>query len=169
MHKKLLKLITPKVYKSGAILSKNRHYRYALWRIWDERKPWVLFIGLNPSTADESHDDNTLKKCIHYASQWGYGGVYMANLFAVRATKPSVMKQHRSLIGSANDDHLDDLYNRAGIVVAAWGNDGVYQNRSAAIKDKYSSLYCMKVNKSGEPGHPLYLTNDASCFPFRCE
>ena len=49
---------------SDAHFSKNRIYRYALWRTWDESKPKVLFVGLNPSTADEIQDDPTIRRCI---------------------------------------------------------------------------------------------------------
>lgn len=77
--------------KKDAILSQDRKYRYVLSRIWDESKPMVVIIGLNPSTADEKDDDNTITKCINFAKQWGYGGLYMLNLFAFRATSPSDM------------------------------------------------------------------------------
>lgn len=69
-----------------AILSEDRKYRYILSRTWDETKPTVLFIGLNPSTADEKTDDPTIRKCINYAKCWGYGKILMANLFAFRST-----------------------------------------------------------------------------------
>ncbi|GHX72979.1 hypothetical protein VCSRO16_3593 [Vibrio cholerae] len=72
--------------KNTAELSKCRKYRYALWRTWDSDKPFAMFIGLNPSTADEKNDDPTLRRCINFAKSWGYGGVCMANLFAFRAT-----------------------------------------------------------------------------------
>ena len=69
-----------------AILSEDRKYCYILSRTWDETKPTVLFIGLNPSTADEKTDDPTIRKCINYAKCWGYGKILMANLFAFRNT-----------------------------------------------------------------------------------
>lgn len=75
--------------KTGANLSECRRYRFSLWRIWDEALPYALFIGLNPSTADETANDPTITRCINFAKDWGYGGIYMANLFAYRATDPS--------------------------------------------------------------------------------
>jgi hypothetical protein len=72
--------------KTGAIFSDCRKYRFALRRNWDESKPYVMFIGLNPSTADEIENDPTINRCISYARSWGYGGLFMANLFAFRAT-----------------------------------------------------------------------------------
>ena len=74
--------------KKDAVLSEDRKYRYLLSRNWDDTKPTVLFIGLNPSTADEKEDDPTINKCISYAKSWGYGKVLMANLFAFRSTNP---------------------------------------------------------------------------------
>ena len=62
-------------------LSKDKIYRYSLSRVWGNSKPYVLFIGLNPYTADENTDDPTTKRCIDYAKRWGYGGLRMANLF----------------------------------------------------------------------------------------
>jgi len=81
--------------KSHATFSPCRKYRYSLFRIWDEDKSLVLFIGLNPSTADEKEDDPTIRRCINFAKQWGwgYGGLIMGNLFSFRATQPSDLKQ----------------------------------------------------------------------------
>jgi hypothetical protein len=92
--------------KKDAILSQDRKYRYVLSRIWDESKPMVVIIGLNPSTADEKDDDNTITKCINFAKQWGYGGLYMLNLFAFRATSPSDMFNADSPIGDENDKYI---------------------------------------------------------------
>ncbi|HHC7270859.1 TPA: DUF1643 domain-containing protein [Vibrio parahaemolyticus] len=66
--------------KKTAKLSDCRTYRYELWRIWDEQKPYAMFVGLNPSTADETEDDPTIRRCIYFAKSWGYGGLCMANL-----------------------------------------------------------------------------------------
>jgi len=143
--------------KADAKLSNCRKYRFALWRLWDESKPFVMIIGLNPSTADETADDPTLTRCINFAKSWGYGGVCMTNLFAYRATDPNKMKEQKNPIGIENDVWLTKLAKEAGIVVAAWGNDGAYLNRSSVVKDMLPNLHYLKINKSGEPAHPLYL------------
>jgi hypothetical protein len=106
----------------GAKFSGCRAYRYALWRTWDISKPYALFIGLNPSTADEVEDDPTLRRCIDFSKSWGYGGVYMANLFAYCATQPEVMKKAVAPIGPENDAWITQLASTAGVVIAAWGN-----------------------------------------------
>ncbi len=147
--------------KTDAILSKCRNYRYALWRTWDDSKPYAMFIGLNPSTADETEDDPTIKRCINYSREWGYGGLCMVNLFAFRATAPRDMKASNNPIGSDNDDWIKKLSKKAGVIVAAWGNDGSFMGRSKNVVDMIPDLMCLKINKTGEPAHPLYQPGSA--------
>ncbi|WP_318521858.1 DUF1643 domain-containing protein [Photobacterium leiognathi] len=143
--------------KKSAVLSSCRKYRYELWRTWDDSKPYAMFIGLNPSTADETEDDPTIRRCINFAKSWGYGGLCMANLFAYRATQPEDMKRASDPIGDKNDETLILLAQNAGVIVGAWGNDGIFLNRSEDVRALISELNVLKVNKSGEPAHPLYL------------
>jgi len=151
--------------KIGAKFSTCRKYRYALWRTWDESKPYAMFVGLNPSTADEVEDDPTVTRCINFAKSWGYGGLCIANIFAYRATKPSDMMAAQEPIGSSNDDWLIKLACDAGVVVAAWGNGGRHQNRSKHVVKLLPKLHCLKMNTSGEPAHPLYLNSDSQPVP----
>jgi len=151
--------------KNTAKLSECRKYRFALWRTWDDSKPYVMFVGLNPSTADETSDDPTLTRCINYAKSWGFGGVCMANIFAYRATKPNDMKAVVDPIGSENNEWLEKLSNDAGLVVAAWGNDGSHLARSEQVKGILPKLHCLKLNKTGEPVHPLYQKADIKPVP----
>ena len=116
-----------------------------------------MFIGLNPSTADETEDDPTVIRCIKYAKSWGYGGVCMANLFAFRATKPKVMRAANDPIGRDNDRWLVDLSQKTDLVVAAWGNHGGFLGRSNEVTQLIPNLHYLELNKSGEPAHPLYL------------
>jgi hypothetical protein len=143
--------------KKDASLSTCRKYRFALWRIWDEALPYAMIIGLNPSTADEVEDDPTIGRCIDFAKSWGYGGLCMANLFAYRATDPEDMIKASDPIGAENDQWLINLAKDAGVVVAAWGNDGSYKGRSKEVIQLIPSLHYLKLNKTGEPAHPLYL------------
>lgn len=151
--------------KTDAKLSACRKYRFALWRTWDEEKPYVMIIGLNPSTADETEGDPTITRCINFAKSWGYGGVCMVNLFAYRATAPSDMMASTDPVGAGNDIWLSKLAKDAGIVVAAWGNDGSYLGRSSEIKNILPNLHCIRMNKSGEPAHPLYLKSELKPVP----
>ncbi len=121
----------------------------------------VMFIGLNPSTADENTDDPTLTRCINFAKKWGYGGVRTANLFAFRATDPVVMKAAKDPVGPDNNKWLKKLAQETDLTIAAWGNDGSFLGRSEQVKALLPNLHCLKINKSGEPAHPLYQPGSA--------
>jgi hypothetical protein len=144
----------------NAIFSDCRKYRYALSRTWNGKKKTILFIGLNPSTADEKIDDPTIRRCINYAQNWGYGSLLMVNLFAYRATLPSELKNVKNPIGNDNDLHILELSKKADLTVAAWGNEGFLLNRDKVVKKLIPNLMCLKINKSGQPAHPLYQKKD---------
>ncbi len=146
--------------ETNAILSDDRKYRYVLSRIWDESKSTVMIVGLNPSTADEVDNDPTITRCIDFAKSWGYGGVYMLNLFAFRATQPIDMFNAKEPVGEENDSYIDKYSKSCDKVVCAWGNDGNYKNRSKDILSKLENKYYLKLNKTGEPAHLLYLKAD---------
>lgn len=141
----------------GATFSPCRTYRYSLLRQWEPDKGRVLFIGLNPSTADETQDDPTIRRCVGYAKAWGYGGICMANLFAYRATDPRDMKAAADPIGPDTDWSLGVLASEAGLVVAAWGAHGCYLGRGEKVRRMLSPLHYLRLTKDGSPGHPLYL------------
>lgn len=149
-------VIKRKVIIKDAVLSKDRKYRYALWRIWNEEKPRVMFICLNPSTADEVQDDPTLIRCISYSKLWGYGGVVISNLFAFRTTNPKELINVKYPVGNENDEWIKHLSKEAEIIVCAWGNLGEFLYRGQAVIDMFKEIYCLKINKSGQPAHPLY-------------
>lgn len=146
--------------KKDAILSSDRQYRYMLSRVWDENLPMVVFIGLNPSTADETTDDNTIKKCIKFATSWGYGGLYMLNLFAYRSTNPYEMYNVADPVGSKNNGYIQEYAKKSDKVICAWGNMGSYNGRSSNILKQLDNAYYIKLNKTGEPSHPLYKNAD---------
>lgn len=140
----------------SATLSPCRAYRYALWRRWG-RGPYAMFIGLNPSTADETNDDPTIRRCIGFARAWGYEALCMTNLFAYRATEPADMKKAADPVGFENDGALETLARGAGVVVAAWGAHGTHQGRDKAVRSFVNGLHYLRLTKDGHPGHPLYL------------
>jgi len=153
------------IYKN-ATFSNCRTYRYSLSRIWDKKKKLVLFIGLNPSTADEKVDDPTIRRCVNYVQNWGYGGLMVVNLFAYRATAPSSLKKVKYPIGKDNDKYIMVLSKKADITVAAWGNNGKLYSRDKQVFDLIPSLMCLKFNKSGQPAHPLYLSKNLKLTKF---
>ena len=148
--------------EKSAILSADRKYRYVLTRIWDEAKPTVVFIGLNPSTADEKTDDPTIRKCIGYAKRWGYGKLIMVNIFAFRSTDPSLLKRVEDPIGPDNDSYIQKCVSESNSVIACWGKHGKLLNRDKVLMDSLPNLVCLKRNKNGTPHHPLYLSKDVT-------
>jgi hypothetical protein len=81
----------------------------------------------------------------------------MANLFAYCATYPKDLKKAEDPIGSTNNRWLSRLDKDAGLSVAAWVNDGGFMGRSTQVRKRLTNLRCIRVNRSGEPAHPLYL------------
>ncbi|MDT8409435.1 MAG: DUF1643 domain-containing protein [Wenzhouxiangellaceae bacterium] len=145
---------------SGAHFSRCRQFRYALWREWNVDQPSVLMIGLNPSTADARRNDPTIRRCIGYARDWGYGGLWMLNLFAYRATYPADLKAATDPIGPRNDEWIRRVARKMQGVVAVWGNDGAFMERSSRVCSMLGNrLEVIRVNAGGEPAHPLYLPN----------
>lgn len=140
-------------FSSAHIVGK---YRYELRRQWSPELPTVAFIGLNPSTADAMQDDPTIRRCVGYAKAWGYGQLIMLNLFAYRATDPLAMKSADDPIGPENDETLRRVAAQAAVVVAAWGNHGSHLGRGAAVRNLVP-LHYLRLTKSGQPAHPLYL------------
>lgn len=119
MSDKVIELFSDK----GAIFSDDRTFRYALWRNWDRSKPAVMFIGLNPSKADESRDDATISTVVRFSKDWGCGGVYMCNLFAFVSTDPAaLLVNQEEKVGELNDFYLREIGSKAGMVVFAWGS-----------------------------------------------
>lgn len=151
-----LELAKPK----GAIFSKCKKYRYALWRRWDVDKPIVMFVMLNPSTADAETDDPTLRRCIGFAKDWGYGGVLKTNLFAYRATDYRKMLAAKDPVGKENIIWLKKAHRKSDLLVAAWGNHGQHLEQDQAIFRLFKDWHYLKLNKSGVPAHPLYLRKD---------
>ena len=150
------------IIKKSAVFSPCRKYRYSLTRAWNLSQKPALFIGLNPSTADEKNDDPTIRRCMHYAYEWGFGGLIMLNLFAFRATLPSDLRKSKFPVGQENNQFIVDSQNEAGIVLVAWGNNGNLLNRDQAVMQLISNPMCLNINKSGQPAHPLYQRKDIS-------
>jgi len=115
---------------------------------------------LNPSTADESQDDPTIRRCISFARQWGYGGITVANLFALRSPYPSDLRESNDPIGPENDQWLKDLAGKSGIVVGAWGNHGTYLQRGEKVAAMFPNMQCLGTTKHSQPRHPLYVAAD---------
>jgi hypothetical protein len=154
--------------EKGAILSEDGKYRYKLWRIWDEKKPPVAFIGLNPSIADAKEDDPTIRKLITLSTNWGYGGFYIANLFALRSTDPAELKNVDDPIGPDNDKYIQIVNGSCDKTVLMYGNNGTLLDRHLEVLNILYpvDIYCVGLTNSGNPMHPLYMKGDSSLIKF---
>ena len=143
---------------SGALFSECKKYRYVLWRIWDNSKPKVMFIGLNPSTANESSDDPTIRRVRTFAKTWGYGGVYMLNLFTYITAYPEELITCDDPLGLA-DYYLLEYAKKCEKIIFAWGNFKECKSRANEIIKMFKGFALLK-NKDGSPRHPLYVPNN---------
>jgi hypothetical protein len=124
-----------------------------------------MFVGLNPSTADEHQDDPTIRRCIAFAQDWGYSGLCVTNLFAYRATYPIDMMAACDPIGLDNDAWLRRIGRDATISVAAWGVQGKFgasaserlRQRHQMVRQMFPNWHYLRLTKDGHPRHPLYL------------
>lgn len=141
-------------------------YRYSLWRIWNNKKPLVLFIMLNPSTAGAETNDKTVRRCIRFAYDWHYGGFVIVNLFALRSRFPKELRTSERPVGPRNDEVIREQVERVvsggGIILCAWGADGSLLERGSIVARRlYESgykLYCLGLTeKAQHPRHPLYV------------
>lgn len=153
----------------GATFSEDRKYRYVLWRIWDKSKPCISFIGLNPSTADENQNDPTIRRVISFAKSFGYGGVYMLNLFAYVTPYPEELNKCNNPV-NYNDHYINQFAMGKSLnVVFCWGNFFIPYHRDVYIKNLFPYAFCLGKNKNGSPKHPLYLKSDVTLIPYSNE
>lgn len=159
-----------RLVESDADLSDDELHRFKLWRTWDQKKKTVLFVMLNPSTANATEDDPTIRKCIRFAQAWGYGGIQVGNLFSIRTANPAVL--HRAAVTKRlerprNDRALEEMAKEADLILAAWGNHGArYPERIQEVLQLLRPLHALRVTKLGQPSHPLYLPNSYTPRPF---
>ncbi len=151
---------------SGATFSDCGLYRYKLWRYWDADRPTMVFVMMNPSTADAKLNDPTVSKCINFAKRDGFGGIDVLNVFALRATDPRKLVKADDPFGVDNWFFLREASQRYNdMPVLAWGNRSpdkrlsrYYDMAIRALSHGFAGvLYCLGTNKSGDPKHPLYL------------
>jgi len=144
-----------------AIFDKSKKYRYVLERSWGINENNILnFILLNPSTADATHDDPTVRACVEFAKQWKFDGILITNLFAFRATNPAKMKSCRNPHGFQNDEYIKSIAKKSRMVVVAWGNHGTHCARDKEVLKILNTInqpFCLGNTKLGNPKHPLYV------------
>lgn len=154
--------------KRDAVISDCGKYRYRLYREWaqTEKMP-VLWVMLNPSTADASIDDPTIRRCIAFSKAWGYGALWVGNLYGYRSTDPSVLSKISAseARGPDNWKHIEAMATQSAIVVCAWGAPG--GNKIPAEVWCPGGMWCLGTTKHGAPKHPLYVKGDTALVPAR--
>lgn len=143
----------------NAVFSDDRLHRYALWRDFLFGDGNLLFVMLNPSTADETKNDPTVRRCIGFAETWGYRSLAVANIFAFRSTDPKKLSCAEDPIGPENDKWIVRLAGEADRIVLAWGADPVARERGLDVLRLLSDhkLYALERTQHGAPRHPLYV------------
>lgn len=160
-----------------ATFSLCRTYRYALTRRWDPELPTVVWLMLNPSTADAFTLDPTVRRCIGFSRAWKAGGILVLNLFALRSTNPRALLNHTDPVGPDNDEvitgHLQAVAGEGqhSRVIAAWGVHGHLHGRDKAVAGLVEKagvrLECLALTKDRHPRHPLYVPADKTPVNYR--
>lgn len=142
----------------GAEFSQDGKYRYKLWRIWDESKPKVMCIGLNPSTADADKDDATIRILKKMLSKLGYGGFYMMNCYPFVTSKPKLL-QHNPASDEWNENMLTVTAYLCSHVIFAWGGFSLVKEsgKEKRLLDMFPNALCFDKSKTGAPIHPLAM------------
>ncbi len=155
---------------AGARFSRCRRWRYLLWRCWDEAKPVANFLMLNPSTADEFKLDPSCTRARNYAERWGFGALVVTNIFGWRSTDPAALKIVDDPVGRGNDPAIVKAAKCAKLVVCAWGNHGLHEERAERVKVLLNrqriALHILRMNGAGQPAHPLYLPSSLKPTPW---
>lgn len=142
----------------SAVISPCGRYRYRLGRRWAPGNA-VLWIMLNPSTANAYEDDATIRRCVAYSTAWGYGAILVGNVFPYRATDP------RELTGADRDGvgnwlHIRQMSLEASLIVCAWGaNPLCVHSRENVVRCVHDRpIRCLGLSPTGAPFHPLQRT-----------
>lgn len=155
--------------RSGAVFSPCCGYRYRLWRRWGDG-PTLLFVMLNPSTADEDANDPTVERCERRACSMKFGALEVVNIFSLRSTDPGALYDHPDPVGPENDRAIIAAATEAGMIVCAWGTHGHHLDRGAAVRQALKELarpvHVLGVNGDGSPKHPLYVGYRATPVPW---
>ena len=142
-----------------AIISDCGKYRYELHREWDKKKKKVLFIMLNPSTADGLNNDLTTIRCMNFAKKWGYGGIMIGNIYPFRAKRPKDLKKwfNKHSYGDSivtNVSHVEEMAQQADLIVCAWGCN--YKGGTPDWVEELGDLHYLELCDDGiTPKHPL--------------
>jgi hypothetical protein len=154
-----------------ATLSKCGTYRYRLGRRWASGRV-LLYVMLNPSTADAQEDDATIRRCIGFAQAEGFGALEVVNLFAYRTPYPAALKGHGFPVGPENDSHITLAAMGSHAVCVAWGAQPDALPRIQVVMPllwAHHEPQCLAITRSGFPAHPVRLPKTCTLRPFSLE
>ena len=164
----------PMIRTRGATFSRCSRYRYDLTR-WIRPYQFpgetVTFIMLNPSMADAYQEDPTVRRCLGFATNWGYEYVRVLNIFALRSTDPKALKVVADPVGEHNDLYIEEAAEDDGVIVIAWGTHGAIEDehgvprgdrvRNMLMDRRHDNVWQLGPStQAGHPRHPLYLKGD---------
>jgi hypothetical protein len=152
----------PTYTSSGAEFSEGELYRYHLHREWNPSRGRVLWVMLNPSTADASVLDPTLRRCLGFTLAWGYGRFDVVNLFALRSPYPEALRNVPDPVGPVNNLYISAAAHHADLIVSAWGVHGSLFGRDVDVLRflKRYPVVSLGRTQNGSPRHPLYVKSD---------
>lgn len=148
-----------------AIFSACNRYRFELHRrlrVDSFADRGILWVMLNPSTADASKSDPTVTRCMTFSAKWGYPRFMVGNAYALRSTDPKGLWEVPDPVGRGNDAHIRSMGIRADLVMVAWGGN-IKPERARKVLDVLALLgpvHALRVNADGTPAHPLYLPSN---------
>ncbi len=160
--------------EGGAIFSADRRYRYRLTRRIGGGESAVMFLMLNPSRADESQDDPTIRKCRGFAKRWGYGIMHAVNLSPYRATHPANLYEalpEPKRVRRQNTNIVLETASESELIVLAYGNPaerlantkgtrGRVRRVTRLLTESGNELHCLGITNSGYPRHPVRIAYD---------
>ncbi len=168
--------MSPAYTNTAATFSADMRYRYHLSRQWalpitaGEDRGACMFLMLNPSTADIKLDDPTIRRCVGFASSWGFSGLSVCNIFALRSTDPAALYTTPDPVGPTNDLNIEGTARTCCLIIAAWGVHGEYMNRGVQVlrnlQAKGYTVHHLGLTSGGHPKHPLYLPKTSTPVPF---
>lgn len=152
-----------------AVMSRCKRYRFELRRVWGPGNSLVMFVGLNPSTADQTTDDPTVRRWRGFAKAWGHDGMIVVNAHPLRSTDPRALKTHEY----RGDEYAYNLKTIARLVaecdrvVCCWGANLPREHERTLVKELRTAahfhgleLQHLGLTREGQPKHPLYLRGD---------
>jgi hypothetical protein len=156
----------------GAIISDCGLYRYHLWRalgmryMTDGRGPRIVWVMLNPSTADATTNDRTIETCMDFSRRWGMEYMEVVNLYGLRATDPAELWKSKDPTGALNDDFIRRAVSTAMVTICAWGQNAKADRVRAVLPLLPKSRRALALNKDGSPKHPLYIARNTALVDF---